>query len=162
MDAGQEGFFKGLFSLWTLPDSPKSSTCRPIQPEEIMALLGMSYEQQQRLLAVKWETAARCLRSASGKEEGLTILFDSMLHMENTADNEALLPNTGLGMAHCQQTLVTLNEATTYPLPTTKEWQVATIADHDLAILLEVAAQSTPLDKSRLTEKGYYNEWTSR
>jgi hypothetical protein len=49
-----------------------------------------------------------------------------------------MMPYAGPGMVHCLQASVTLNKATTYPLPMTEDWQEATMANHDLAILIEV------------------------
>jgi hypothetical protein len=125
-----------------------------------MSLLGLTKDHQQVFATTEWETTLQRLRAAPGKE-GLTTLVDSLLHAETTAHQEEMLPYAGPGMVHCLQASVTLNKATTYPLPTTEDWQEASTADHDLAVLIRVLTQGEAgkLEKARLTEKSYYDEW---
>jgi hypothetical protein len=47
-----------------------------------------------------------------------------------------------------------MNEATTYPLPTADDWQEATAADHDLALIMQIMADKAILTKAQLSDNG--------
>jgi hypothetical protein len=76
-------------------------------------------------------------------KEGLAALFDSLVYAETMAKRRKCYhPQDRPGMPHCFQATVTLSEATrTYPLRTVEDWRAATLADHDLAILLKSLAK---------------------
>jgi hypothetical protein len=143
-----EDFFQGTFGIWTEPYKPGISTCRPVQQEELMVvLIGLSQQKSMALMTVKWDSALRRLRVAPGKE-GMVTLFDSLLQAEVEANNIAVSPYTSPGMIPTLQTTVTMNEATTYPLPTADDWREATAADHDLALIMRVMADGSTLTKT--------------
>jgi hypothetical protein len=59
------------------------------------------------------------------------------------------------------QAAVVLNQATTIPLPTDKDWRQAVAKDHDLSRIVQ-ALQDGPLNsltKAELVEKAYFEEW---
>jgi hypothetical protein len=87
------------------------------------------------------------------------MLFDSLLQAEVEANQAAVLPYTSPGMIPVLQATVTMNEATTYPLPTTDEWREAAVADHGLALIMKTRADEAILSKAQLLDNGYYNEW---
>jgi hypothetical protein len=58
------------------------------------------------------------------------------------------------------QATVTLNEATTYPLPTAHNWQEVTDHQyHDLALIIQIMTKNGQLTKAQLSDTGYYEEW---
>jgi hypothetical protein len=141
-----EDFFQGTFGIWTEPYQPGISTCRPVRPEKLVALIGLSNKHSKAMLATEWDITLRRLRAAPGKE-GLATFFNSLIQAEVEAEKQAVRPT------------IALNEATTYPLPTEDDWRDATSADHDLAHLATVLLAKGTLTKAELTEKAYYEEW---
>jgi hypothetical protein len=134
-NTAMEDFLQGQFGIWTI-----------------------SQDHSQALLSTNWEDSLRRLCAAPGKE-GLSTLFDSLLHAEVASNKQAVHSYTSPAMAPAFQATITLNEATAYPLPTEEDWSEATAADHDLAILDNALANAVPVAKAELTETAYYDEW---
>jgi hypothetical protein len=62
------------------------------------------------------------------------------------------------------QTAVVLNQATTTPLPTDKDWCQSVAKDHDLSQIAQ-ALNGDPLNsltKADLVEKAYFEEWNQK
>jgi hypothetical protein len=155
-----EDFFQSTFGIWTDPYIPGISTCHPVQPEELVALIGLSHDHSKAMLSTQWDSTLQRLWAALGKE-CLATFFDSLIQAEVEANKQAVQPYTSPAMAPAFQAMIVLNKVTTYPLPMEDDWHDATSTDHNLALLPRILTEKSQVTKAELTEMAYYEEWKS-
>jgi hypothetical protein len=125
-----------------------------VRQHELWKLFGLSNAHVEIMSSVPSELALDRARQVPGRA-GLEALFNAL----RTAEAQALVESNSNHLALALLAMV-LDPALVLPLPTAEQWKDATSNDPDLRLILDAAvANAPPLQKLKLTEKGYFDAW---